>query len=360
MVYLQAITQTKIMLMNKLLFSLSMLFLFILPGGLFAQKNYTIATVGFYNVENLFDTLDTPGVNDTEFSPEGSKLWNAARYEHKLGNLARVIDELGTNQNREGITLLGLAEVENRNVLEDLVNMPMIREKNYRIVHFDSPDRRGIDVALLYQSGRFTLLDAEPLEVDIYDGTRKVFTREALYVKGLLDGEEIHVMVNHWPSRRGGESRTAPWREAGARVCRNVVDSLTRIDPNAKIVIMGDLNDNPTDSSVKNVLQARTRKNEVQPGGLYNAVAHYYQRGIGSNAWRDTWSLFDQVIISYGLLQESAGGYYFHRSFVHNKKYLRQKQGHFKGYPFRSFGGDEYLGGYSDHFPVYIHLIKPL
>jgi endonuclease/exonuclease/phosphatase family metal-dependent hydrolase len=324
----------------------------------FSQKNYAIASIGFYNLENLFDTLDTPNVRDTEFSPGGSKLWDSERYQHKLENLSEVIAKLGTNKNKEGITILGVAEIENRTVLEDLVNMPLLKERKYRIVHFDSPDRRGIDVALIYQSGRFMLQDAQPLEVDIYDGLEKIFTREALYVKGLLDGEEIHLMVNHWPSRRGGETKTSSWREAGAQVCKNVVDSLTLIDPKAKIVIMGDLNDNPTDPSVKKVLNAKAKKKEVGEGGLYNTVANFYHRGIGSNAWRDTWSLFDQIIISEGLLNATNGGYYLYKAYVYNKKFLRQKKGHFKGYPFRSFGGDEYLGGYSDHFPVYMHLIK--
>lgn len=337
-----------------------MLLLFFLPEQALAQKNYSIATVGFYNLENLFDTVDTRNVRDTEFTPNGSKLWNTERYNQKLENLSRVIAELGTNKNKEGITVLGVSEVENRKVLEDLVAMPAIQSKNYRIVHFDSPDRRGIDVAMLYQSNRFILQDAKPIGVDIYDGTEKIFTREILYVKGLLDNEEFHFLVNHWPSRRGGETKTAPWRSAGALECKKVVDSLTQINPNARVVIMGDLNDDPVSPSVKNVLNAKSKKNEVQPGGLYNTVGHYFHRGIGSNAWRDTWSLFDQVIITEGLLNGNDSGYYFHKAYVHNKKYLRQKKGHFKGYPFRTFGGDEFLGGYSDHFPVYIHLLKTL
>jgi hypothetical protein len=337
----------------------TLLFFSALQQGL-SQEKYAVATLGFYNMENLFDTLDTPNVRDTEFTPAGSKLWDGKKYWKKLENMATVIADLGTNKNNEAVTILGVAEIENRQVLEDLVSMPAIVDKHYRIVHFDSPDRRGIDVALIYQSKRFRLIDAKPLEVDIYDGTQKIFTREALYVKGLLDNEEIHILVNHWPSRSGGEARTAPWRAAGAAVCRNVVDSLTALDKNAKIIIMGDLNDDPTSPSVLKTLNAKTRKTDVLPGGLYNTMAHYFRRGIGSNAYRDAWSLFDQIIISEGLLNEDQSGYYFMHSYVYNKKFLRQKKGHFKGYPFRTFGGDEYLGGYSDHFPVYIHLIKKI
>ena len=323
-----------------------------------AQKNYSIATIGFYNLENLFDTLDTPGVRDTEFSPEGSKLWDTKKYNKKQKNLARVIDELGTNKNPDGVTILGVAEVENRSVLEDLVRQKALKDKKYRIVHFDSPDRRGIDVGLLYQANRFRLEEASPLELDIYDGTEKIFTREALYVKGLLDNETIHILVNHWPSRRGGESKTAPWRKAGAALCKSIVDSLMQIDPKARIIIMGDLNDDPSSPSVKNVLNAKANIKAVKEKGLYNPMYQFFNRGIGSNAYRDTWSLFDQLIISEGLIDKEQSGYNFYKAYVYNKKYLRQKKGHFKGYPYRTFGGDEFLGGYSDHFPVYLHLLK--
>jgi len=178
------------------------------------------------------------------------------------------------------------------------------------------------------------------------------------YVKGLLDGDEIHVFVNHWPSRRGGESRTAPWRAAGAKVCREVSDSIMQINPNAKIFIMGDLNDNPTSPSVKRVLNAKGKRVNVPEKGFYNTMENYFNRGIGSNAYRDTWSLFDQIIISKALLDNTKAGYYYHKSYVYNKKFLLQKRGHFKGYPFRTFSGDEFIGGYSDHFPVFVHLLK--
>jgi hypothetical protein len=323
-----------------------------------AQKNYKIATIGFYNVENLFDTIDTPDVLDEEFTLEGNYNWTGEKYWFKQRNLAKVISLLGTDSDKEGVAVLGLAEVENRLVLEDLVKMPDVVSKKYRIVHFDSPDRRGIDVALIYQAGRFQVLEAKTLPIDIYDGLDKIFTREVLYVKGQLDGEDIYIMVNHWPSRRGGESKTAPWRAAGAKVNKVVVDSLTGINPNAKIVIMGDLNDNPDDPSITKVLGAKSKIKDVPEKGLYNTVAHFYHRGIGSNAYQDSWSLFDQIIISKGFLKENAETYKFHKAFIFNKQFLTQKKGHFKGYPLRTFSGNEFLGGYSDHFPSYIHLIK--
>ncbi|HRQ30620.1 MAG TPA: endonuclease/exonuclease/phosphatase family protein [Saprospiraceae bacterium] len=323
-----------------------------------AQKKIQIATIGFYNVENLFDTIDTPNVLDEEFTVEGSNNWTSKKYWHKQNNLAKVISLLGTDSDKEGVAILGLAEVENRLVLEDLVKMPQISDKKYRIVHFDSPDRRGIDVALIYQAGRFKVLDAKTFPIDIYDGLNKIFTREVLYVKGLLDGEEMHFMVNHWPSRRGGEAKTAPWRAAGAKVNKSIVDSLTNITEDAKVVIMGDLNDNPEDLSITKVLGAKSKITDVPERGLFNTVAQYYRRGIGSNAYQDSWSLFDQIIISKGFLTKKPNSYSFHKAYIFNKQFLRQKKGHFKGYPLRTFSGSEFLGGYSDHFPSYIHLIK--
>lgn len=326
--------------------------------SLSAQNKIQIATIGFYNVENLFDTIDTPNVLDEEFTVAGSNNWTSKKYWYKQNNLAKVISLLGTDSDKEGVAVLGLAEVENRLVLEDLVKMPQIAQKKYRIVHFDSPDRRGIDVALIYQAGRFKVLDAKTIPIDIYDGLDKIFTREVLYVKGLLDGEEMHFMINHWPSRRGGEAKTAPWRAAGAKVNKLVVDSLTNIHPDAKIVIMGDLNDNPEDPSITKVLEAKSKISDVPDKGLYNTVANYYRRGIGSNAYQDSWSLFDQIIISKGFLEKKPNFYSFHKAYIFNKQFLRQKKGHFKGYPLRTFSGSEFLGGYSDHFPSYIHIIK--
>lgn len=325
------------------------------------QKQYKVGCIGFYNFENLFDTLDTPDVRDTEFTPDGSRLWNTRIYQKKLDQLTRVVSELGTELTPDGVALLGVAEIENRSVLEDFVAHPTIKNRNYQIVHYDSPDHRGIDVALLYQPKYFKLTDSKAIPLLIYedDGDRR-FTRDILYVSGVFDGEPLHVLVNHWPSRSGGESASQPYRNAGAMVCKNVTDSLLQINPKAKIIIMGDLNDDPTSPSVKKILNAQRKKEKVKKGGMFNPMYDLYKKGIGTLAWRDSWNLFDQIILSQGLVNSKKEGYQYFRTTVYNKKYLVQKTGQFQGYPFRTFGGNTYLGGFSDHFPVYVFLVKEL
>ena len=324
-----------------------------------AQKNkYKISAIGFYNLENLFDTIDAPDIRDTEFTPHGSKLWNTEKYNEKLHNMAKVISLMATDKSKDGVAILGVSEIENRTVLEDLVKQPAIAKRRYGIIHFDSNDRRGIDLAILYQPKYFTPTNAKPVPVNIYSGTKKIFTRDILFVSGLFYGEKIHILVNHWPSRRGGESKTAPWRAAAAMECKKITDSLTAIDPMAKVIIMGDLNDDPISPSVKKVLKAKARKNKVKEGELYNTMAQFYHRGIGTTAYRDAWSLFDQIILSYGWLPEEQDGIRFYKAHIFNKGFLIQKKGHFKGYPKRTFAGNEFLHGYSDHFPVYIYVVK--
>ncbi|MBK9015051.1 MAG: endonuclease/exonuclease/phosphatase family protein [Saprospiraceae bacterium] len=327
---------------------------------LFSQKqDYKVACVGFYNLENLFDTIDSPDTNDSEFLPNGTRRWTTEIYQDKLKNLDRVVSELGTDVTPDGVAILGVAEVENRLVLEDFVKQPKIADRNYQIVHYDSPDERGIDVGLIYQPKYFTVTDSRAIPLLLYgdDGERN-FTRDILYVSGLLDGEPLHVLVNHWPSRRGGEAATRPMRNAAALICTNVKDSLLNLDPNAKVIVMGDLNDDPNSPSVKKVLASAADKKEVKNGGFYNPMEEFFRQGIGTMAYQDAWSLFDQVIISQGLVKERQDGYRFLKAQVYNKPYLIQKTGQYKGYPFRTFDFDNYIGGYSDHFPVYLFLVK--
>lgn len=326
----------------------------------FAQnKEYQVAAVGFYNFENLFDTIDSPDTNDEEFLPNGDRHWTGEVYREKLKNLARVVSELGTDLTPDGVAILGVSEIENRTVLEDFVKQPAVASRNYQIVHFDSPDRRGIDVGLIYQPKYFTITGSAALPLMIYgDDGERIYTRDILYVAGLLDGEPLHVLVNHWPSRRGGEAATAPFRNAGALVCKNVKDSLLQIDPNAKVIVMGDLNDDPTSPSVKKVLAAKNKEKDVKAGDFFNPMYDFFKKGIGTLAYRDAWSLFDQIIISEGLVEENQRGFKFYKASVYNPKYLIQKTGQFKGYPFRTFDFDNYIGGYSDHFPVFVYLVK--
>ncbi len=323
------------------------------------ESQFKVACVGFYNFENLFDTEDDPLIRDEEFLPDGKRHWNDELYQDKQKNLAKVISELGKDLTPDGIAILGVSEVENRKVLEDFVKQPAVADRNYQIVHFDSPDERGIDVGLLYQPKYFKVTGSSAIPLFIYnDNGVRNFTRDILHVAGELDGEEIHVLVNHWLSRSGGEKRSRPGRNAAALLCKQVTDSLHQLNPAAKVIILGDLNDDPTSPSVKQVLACKSKKKDVKTGDLYNPMQDFYKKGFGTTAYRDAWSLFDQVIVSSGLVEKSASGYRYYKAVVHNKPYLIQQTGRYKGYPFRTFDFDNYIGGYSDHLPVYVYLIK--
>lgn len=342
--------------------SLLLLLLLTFSVGLKAQEQqYKVAAIGFYNLENLFDTIKAPDINDIDFTPTGSYLWTSKLYHEKQGNLDRVISELGTGLSPDGLAILGVAEIENRTVLEDFVQQERVRKRNYQIVHYDSPDGRGIDVALLYQPKYYKVSSSRAVPLLIYgDDGERIKTRDILFVSGEFDGEPMHFLVNHWPSRRGGEAATQPLRNAGALVCKTICDSLMNDNPNAKVVIMGDLNDDPTSPSVRKVLGAEGNKSKVRQGGIYNPMESMYKKGMGTLAYRDAWSLFDQLLVTKGLVDDKAGGYQFYQVHVHNPSYLVQKTGHFKGYPYRTFSGSTYIGGFSDHFPVYMYLVKPV
>lgn len=326
------------------------------------KATYKVACVGFYNFENLFDTEEDPNnPGDDEFMPGGKKNWNPLYYQEKLGHLAQVVSELAQDITPDGLAILGTAEVENKKVLEDFVKQEAIKDRNYQIVHYDSPDHRGIDVALLYQPKYFTLISSEPVSMkDAPDNENGPFlTRDILHVKGILDGDTVHILVNHWPSRSGGESATAHLRAYAAGQNLAVIEKIKKTEQNPKVIIMGDLNDDPNSPSIKKVLKASVQKEKTAPNGFFNPMNEFFQKGIGTLAWRDSWNLFDQIILSVAFIQESNSGYHFYQAKVFNKKYLTQTTGQYQGYPFRTFVGDTYVGGYSDHFPVYIVLLKP-
>ena len=321
-------------------------------------KEYNVITIGFYNLENLFDTLDTEGVHDTEFTPAGDKIWNSERYQQKLQNMAKVISEIGTETSPDGPAILGVCEIENKSVLEDLVKQPAIKNRNYQIVHYNSPDRRGIDVAFLYQPKYFKLESSQKIDLIMEDSTFK--TRNQLLMTGELDGERTHFMVAHWPSRRGGQKRSAPKRAAAAKLAYSVVDSIKKAEPNAKVLFMGDLNDDPKSKSMTEHMHSIGKLKKLNSGDLYNPMESLYLKGIGTLAWRDNWNLFDQMVLTQAFLAKNNdfSTYSYFKAKVFNKSYLQQKTGNFKGYPFRTYVGPNYQGGYSDHFPVYMFLIK--
>lgn len=351
----------------KLLFMLSRgfilcLFSLLLLGlPLSAQEQLKVATIGFYNFENLFDTIDQPDVNDIDFTPAGDYKYNTKIYQERLDNLARVVSEMATELTPDGISVLGVAEIENRSVLEDFVRHPLVAKRSYQIAHFDSPDKRGIDVALLYQSKYYQLDTARFLRLDslYYSDGDKVYTRDMLWTSGQYDGETLHVFVGHWPSRRGGEAASAPLRNAAAQLFKTTADSIQAADPKAKIILMGDLNDDPTSPSVAKVIAAEAKPEKVKDGGYFNTMASLYRKGLGTLAYRDKWSLFDQIIVNDNLVG-GEGGWRFYQAHIYNPAYMFQKTGRFRGYPLRAFVGPNYMGGYSDHFPTYIVLVKPV
>ncbi|TCZ70565.1 endonuclease/exonuclease/phosphatase family protein [Flaviaesturariibacter aridisoli] len=324
------------------------------------KQTYKVAVIAFYNLENFYDTTDNPIVDDQEFLPSGARNYNTKIYMDKVGKLATVLSEIGTEVSPDGPAIIGVAEIENDTVLHDLVNHPKLKARGYQIVHYDSKDLRGVDVALLYNPKYFTPEASAPLQVNLPVGAKegRRFTRDVLWVKGKLDGEPINLYVNHWPSRVGGEERSAPGRAAAARVSKQHSDSLLKIDPNTKFVIMGDLNDDPISPSVAKVLGAKGDAKDVQPGGIFNPWVHMYNNGIGTLAYQDAWSLFDQIMISQAWLPRQQEGYFFFQQKIFNKEYLTENQGRYRGYPMRTWDGMSYRGGYSDHFPTYLIFLR--
>ena len=328
-----------------------------LPTHAQNDKQYKVGCIAFYNIENLFDTINQPGVIDEEFLPESTIQWNTKKYFEKLDRISEVISKIGTDLTPDGPAIIGLSEIENRIVLDDLVAQEHLRRQNYQIVHYDGPDLRGVDCALLYNPKYFTVTNSESKRL-IIPGMEMFFTRDQLVVSGMFDGEMMHFIVNHWPSRRSGQKKSEPLRMAAAQLTRSIVDSLLALDPNAKVIVMGDMNDDPKDKAIRKGLNTVGVVKKIKPGTLFNPMESLYRQGIGSLAYRDSWTLFDQIILTPALIGDDKSTYTFYRAGVFNKPWLIQKEGAFKGYPWRTFAGGVYLGGYSDHFPVYIYLIK--
>lgn len=374
------------------------------------QQLKRVAGIGFYNVENLWDihesvdyingTLPKNHVNfhrsvpkdslqfleydkdykgkwgddqvigkklvryqtaSEEFTPKSSKNYNEKIYQQKLQNAAKVISELGSKITQTAPVVVGLVEIENRQVLQDLIKQPELKKYDYGIVHYNSYDPRGIDVALIYQKKRFTVTDTKKRELVIFneEGKRE-YTRDILIVVGILDGEKVAFFVNHWPSRRGGEAVSLPKRNAAANALREEMDAIRLKNPKIKLIAMGDFNDDPVSSSFKNHLKAVGKESEVSEEFPYfNPMYKMFKNGIASLAYQDAPNLFDQIIFSKNLLpSEVKNEYSVYKTEVYAPSYLINKEGSFKGYPFRSWNGDNFTGGYSDHFPVYIVLQK--
>ncbi len=330
-----------------------------------AQLKMQISAVAFYNFENLFDTLDDPkNWGDNEFLSTGAYNYTGAVYRQKLSNLSTVISDLGAKTMSDGPAIIGVAEIENGHVLEDLVRQPLIKDK-YSFIHFDSYDSRGIDVAMLYNPRYFKVLNAQGLRVYINNmkNSKEGRTRDILYVNGILVGDTLHLLVNHWPSRRGGEKASAPLRAAAASAAKKLIDSITSKNTQAKIILMGDLNDDPVSESVTKVLGAKGNIGKVAMNDLYNPWLNFYKKGIGTLGFDDRWNLFDQIMISGSFLKKNntiEDSWLYYKSEVFKKDYLIEKFGRYKGYPKRSFVNNQWNNGLSDHLPTIIYFIKPV
>lgn len=328
------------------------------PKGEKGGKRYQMFGVAFYNLENLFDTINNNGKYDLEFSPEGKNRWDSKKYWSKINNLAYAISQLTTKTTPEGPAVIGVSEVENITVLEDLVKDKQIKGRNLRIVHHDSPDARGVDVALLYNPKFF-----QPINVTnhrlVVPELPNFKTRDQMCVVGMMGGNDnrVAVIVNHWPSRRGGEKESSWLREAAASLTKQIADSLYQVDPNIGIIVMGDLNDDPHNKSVAETLGAKKSKDNIEDQGFFNPFWQKLDNGIGSYVYRGGWDLFDQIIVN-GNLVNGKNGLKYKGAEVHNKNFLLQQDGQYKGYPKRTFASGVWTDGYSDHLPTEIYIIK--
>jgi predicted extracellular nuclease len=336
---------------NLFVFSNFYFFKYMRVTSSFFTKQKNLFTVGFYNVENLFDTVNDSKTWDDDFTPEGKKAWSYERYQKKLQKISAVLSQLGTEKSAHAPALIGLVEIENEHVLQDLIRHPNLNEHPYNFVHYDSPDERGIDTALIYNKQYFELLASKsyPLYVENKNGFRD-YTRDILLVEGKLKGEIISIIVTHWPSRKlGGQNTDQKRIEAAIRV-QEVIASVLEKDATAKIIILGDFNDNPIDESIQDYLVTDYFHNPME--SLFDP------KSSGTTCHNKQWNLFDQIIISKSLLKGKKNTLHFKQAKIFNKDWLKVHRGKLKGSPFRTYIHKWYQGGYSDHFPVYAYFEK--
>jgi len=308
--------------------------------------NSPLISVAFYNVENLFDTIDGVHTLDREFTPKGKKKWGPYRYNLKVQKLGKAISKIGESKTTLPPALVGLAEVENKTVLEALIHSDDLQYLPYKYIHFDSPDERGIDVALLYNSTVFEPTEFKAIPTIVYDSQKvRDYTRDILYVKGTLNGELTHIFVNHWPSKRTGVDETRIKRIQIAKLIHEKIDCIEEKNP--KIIIMGDFNDNPNEESIQN---------HLVKNNLKNPMLDLYNKGLGASKFYGQWMLFDQIILSDNFFQANLKGHQFMEAHIFNDPFLTNTKGRFTGEPYRTYTGKYYQGGFSDHFPVYITL----
>ncbi|MBR7017544.1 MAG: endonuclease/exonuclease/phosphatase family protein [Prevotella sp.] len=346
--------------MNKL----RILFVVLCCGVAFtvsAQKKFSVYAVGFYNQENLFDTCHDEGKNDYDFLPTGSYRWNARKYTHKLQNMARALADLGTDMLPNiGCAVIGMAEVENARALDDLVAQEPLRARNMKYVLIEGPDNRGIDCAMLYNPSLFTVNDVQLYPyVQEQEQDSAFYTRGFLTVQGTLANEAVSVIVCHWPSRYS----SSYYRESAARQVRAIKDRLLRENPDMKVFVMGDMNDDPTNKSMTDGLSCKPDVKKVGDNDMFNPWYNVLvKQGTGTLAYDGAWNLFDQIVMTPNLLDRKGTKDYsnltYLKSQVFRRDYLIQMEGKYKGNPKRTHAGGVWLDGYSDHLPVVVYLVK--
>lgn len=339
--------------MKKSLMTLGLLLFFLATIAYGQEKRYALYSVAFYNQENLFDTIHDEGKNDYEYLPDGTNQWNTMKYKAKLQNMAEVLSKLSADKLPMGPVAIGMAEVENKQVLEDLLKQPALADRGYRYVHYEGADPRGIDCALLYNPDMFTLEASKLIPYTNKDGS-DYHTRGFLVVSGRLADERLHFIVNHWPSR----AATSPARERAGEQVRALKDSLMKEDATAKIIIMGDMNDDPMDKSMAVALGAKRKQADVAPDELYNPWWDTLKKGHGTLLYQGKWNLFDQIVVNGNLLGTDRSTLKFYKNEIFSRDFMFQKEGKYKGYPKRTQAGGVWTNGYSDHLPTLIYLIK--
>lgn len=345
---------------------LVLLLAWVLAVGIGAQaqqkgKEYVAYAVGFYNQENLFDTQHDEGKNDYEFLPNGSYKWNDMKYDHKLNNMSKVLAEMGTDMlPKVGCAVIGLSEVENDHVLNDLTAKAPLKARGYKYVHIEGPDKRGIDCALLYNPSLFEVTGSELIPyVQTLAKDSAYKTRGFLTVTGKLAGEDFAFIVCHWPSRFSGSF----YREQAGKQVRNIKDNLLEKHPGIKVVVMGDMNDDPTNKSMYEALGAKESVEKTGKGDMYNPWYNILvKQGKGTLSYKGSWNLFDQIVMTPNMLntkgKKDFSSLKFFKNEIFHRDYLFQTDGPYKGIPKRTTAGGVWLDGYSDHLPVVVYLVK--
>lgn len=306
-------------------------------------KNDSIQIL-FYNVENLFDVTDNPLTDDDEYTPQGIRGWNQSKYNKKLNRISQAIISFADFKFPE---FIGLCEIENKQVISDLINQTVLKQAPYKIIHKDSPDSRGIDVGLIYDSTIITPLFSEFLTVSLIDGE---FSREILYLKVKIENDSLHLFVNHWPSRFNGARNSDNRRVEAAKVLYQRCDSILKTEKKAKIIIMGDFNDEPTDVSILKITESNF--GQVEGSVMQNLMAEI-SNGKGTIKYNGMWSVFDQFLVSKSLLNQNIGLIITDKAIVASNSFLFQNDKNNLGnMPFRTYNGFKYIGGYSDHLPI--------